>query len=331
MEITVRKNRWQLSLAVLYAVICTTAIFQVSAPVYAKDPLLVIRTEGKDFEEAVTGIRQETEEDFSVNEMIVRRSTGVEEISGKMGAISPKLVVLMDNISISLYKKYQANSGNTVPSVSLMASFTDIAIEGIKNAAGIFYEVPVVTSIVNLRSVMPAVKFRTVGAVYRKFMDPLITINGSYCQKEQIELVKYPIPNKGDTAAELKKGLEILAQKKHVDALWVLNDSVLVNRELLSGVWLPFAREFEKPIIVGVEILVQPRFNFGTFAVIPEHVELGGQAGEMIYDIMDNNWQTEDIGIEQPRSVYKILNLEQAERLFNVDEEQLNIVDKILR
>lgn len=330
MEITVRKNRWRILLAVLFAIIWTAAIFPVSAPVYAKNPLLVIRTEGKDFEEGVTGIRQETEEDFSVNEMIVSRSTGIGELSGKMAAVSPKLVVLMDNISISLYKKYQAGSGADVSSVSLMASFADIAIKGIQNAAGIFYEVPIVTSIVNLRALMPGANFRNVGAVYRNFMNPFITINTAYCQKEQINLVSLPIPNKGNTAAELKKGLEILVQKKNVDALWVLNDSVLINRELLRDVWLPFAQEFKKPIVVGVEVLVQPRFNFGTFAVIPDHVELGAQAAEMIYDIMDNNWQTQGI-VEQPRSVYKILNLEQAKRLFHVDEEQLNIVDKVLK
>ncbi len=339
MEIDIRKNYkflefrlFPLSAILLFCLLfCPGAV--TSAPVYAKEPILVIRTEGKDFEQAVRGIRQETEDDFSLNEMIVSRSSAAGEITGKIKEVSPGIVVLMDNISISLYRKYQAElpaSASPVPCVALMSSFMDIALKGIKNAAGIFYEVPLVTGVVNLRTIMPDVRFRKVGVIYRDLMAASVKTNQTYCGKEQIGLTAYQIPGGGDIASEIKKGLELLDKKDKIDALWILNDSAMVNSGLLRDVWIPFAAEFEKPIIVGVEVLVQPEFRFGTFAVIPDHVELGVQAADMIYNIRKNSWKAGENEIRQPRSVYKIINMEQAQRLFRIDKEKLNNVDKIL-
>lgn len=334
MEINIRKNYHHSFSAILLVCICTALqLFLISAQAYAKETILVIRTEGKDFEQAAKGMRQETEEDFSMIEMLVTRSTSARELAGKIKENSPKMLVLMDNISISLYKKYQAElpaSVSPLPCVALMASFMDIALKGVKNAAGIFYEVPLVTGVVNLRAIMPGVRFRKVGVLFREFMAASVKNNQVFCEKEQITLTAYPIRDTGDIAAEIKKGLESLDKKEKIDALWILNDSAMINAELLREVWLPFAAEFEKPIIAGVEVLVQPRFRFGTFAVIPDSMELGAQAADMIYSIRDNNWKVNDNEIRQPRSVYKIINMEQARRLFRIDKEKLNNVDKVL-
>ncbi len=333
MEINIRKNHLNPLSAILLIGIYAVTVFLISVPVYAKEAILVIRTEGKDFEQAAKGMRQETEEDFSMTEMLVTRSTAAGELAGKIKENSPDIVVLMDNISISLYKKYQAElpaSVSPLPCVALMASFMDIALKGIKNAAGIFYEVPSVTGVVNLRAIMPGVRFRKVGVLFRDFMAESVKTNQVFCEKEQITLTAYPIPSRGDIASEIKEGLEFLNRKEKIDALWILNDSAMINAELLREVWLPFAAEFEKPIIAGVEVLVQPRFRFGTFAVIPDPMELGAQAADMIYNIRKNNWKVNDNEIKQPRSVYKIINMEQAQRLFRIDREQLNNVDKVL-
>jgi hypothetical protein len=36
----------------------------------------------------------------------------------------------------------------------------------------------------------------------------------------------------------------------------------------------------KKPVIVGVETLVNPGLGFGTFAILPDHTELGKQLAE---------------------------------------------------
>ncbi|MCP4348212.1 MAG: hypothetical protein GY795_22145 [Desulfobacterales bacterium] len=319
--------------AVLFAIFFCMFAVLFSSPAHAKEPLLIIRTEGKDFEQAVQGMREELEEDFSINEMVIDKKASAREITRKMKNVLPRTVVLMDNISISLYQKYQRqlpNSADIVPSVSLMASFIDFAVKGLKSGTGILYEVPIVTSVVNLRSVLTSDSFDKVGVVHRDFMRQHIKTNMKYCKKEGIKLITYRISRKSNIESELESGLNKL-KKKRINALWVPNDSKIVNAATLRSVWIPFAAKFKKPIIVGVEVLVTPKFNFGTFAVIPDHVRLGEQAAEIVFDIMDNDWQVGNRPIEPPRSVYKIINLKQAERLFKIDKERLANVDKILK
>jgi hypothetical protein len=303
-----------------------------SDDVYAKDSLLIIRPDDNALRQAADGIRSQIKKDFLTEELIVNANTDSDEVARKMKDVSPKLVVLMDNAAISLYKKFRKGlpeSSQAVPSVSIMASFMDLVIRDMKNATGIFYEVPVVTSVVNLRSVMPSVSLKKVGVVNREFMEPSVSVNKGYCKKEDIELVSRLIPGDGNVGSDLEKALNLL-RDQNIDALWVPNDNKLVNASLFKSVWIPFAGQFGKPIIVGVEVLVQPKFEFGTFAVIPDPFELGTQAAEIIYDIRDNNWSAEGREIEQPRSVYKIINMEQARRLFRIDKEKLGNVDKIL-
>jgi len=297
-----------------------------------KEPLLIIRVAGKNFEQVVLGLSEELTEEFFLHELIVNKTTQKDQIAPKIKEISPKIVVLMDNISINLYKGYQKGlpeSVSIIPSVSVMASFMDMAIKDLKNATGIFYEVPLVTSVVNLRAILSSQSFDKVGVVHRAFMNPAIRLNKNYCARENVELVSYPIQNQGHIDSELKKALNQLGKK--VNAFWIPNDNKLINATLLKSVWIDFAKEFQKPIITGVESLVKPQFEFGTFAVIPDAIQLGTQAAEIVFDAMENNWEVETGKVEPPRSVYKIINLQQAERLFKVDQEKLqNMVDKVL-
>lgn len=302
--------------------------------VYAKDSLLIIRMDDAALRQAVEGLRSYIREEFPIAEMIVRSDTQADEISHKIEEVSPKLVVLMDNTAITLYKKFRKGlpeSSKPLPSVSIMASFMDLVIRDMKNAAGIFYEVPVVTSVVSLRSVMPSVPLKKIGVAHRGFMEQSVKTNREYCKRENIELVSQIIPESENFESGIEKTLKFMTDQG-IDALWIPNDNKIINPSLFKSVWIPFAERFRKPIIVGVEVLVQPKFKFGTFAVIPDPFELGVQAAEIIYDIRDNNWSAEDREIEPPRSVYKFINMEQAQRLFSIDKEKLmNNVDKILQ
>ncbi len=319
--------------AVWVLILISCCLIARSDDVYAKDGLLIIRMDDEALRQAVGGIRSQIRQNFLIDDMIISANTRGSEISRKMKDVSPKLVVLMDNAAISLYKKFQKrlpDSSQAVPSVSIMASFMDLVIRDMKNATGIFYEVPVVTSVVSLRSVMPSVSLKKIGVVHREFMEQSVRINREYCKKENIELVSRLISGNGNVGSDLERALKLL-RNQNIDALWIPNDNKFVNARLLKSVWIPFARQFRKPIIVGVEVLVKPVFEFGTFAVIPDPFELGTQAAEIIYDIRDNNWSAEGMEIEPPRSVYKIINMEQAQRLFRIDKEKLSNVDKILQ
>jgi len=312
--------------------ICATLVFIPAVTEAAGNTRLVLRVNGKNFDRAMQGLIEELEEEFAIDETVIDKGTESDEIAKKVSAVNPKIVVLMDNIAISKYRKFQAESGNTgVPVVCLMATFMNFAIKGMKNATGIFYEVPVVTSAVHLRSVLKNTPLGKIGVIHREFMGPLIEMNRIFCEKEKIDLVSYSIPNKGNFKSKIKRGLKKLYKNYDIDALWVLNDSRLINKKLMKSVWLPFSKRFEKPIIAGVEVLTEPKLDFGTFAVIPDPIESGAQAAEMVFDIMENDWKVVENIVVPPRSVFKILNLKRAVELSDVDEEKLETINKILK
>lgn len=332
--ITGRTNRIRTQ-AIVCLIVNFIAITLMLPPLFAKEPLLIIRVAGSDFEQTVYGLREELVEDFNIRECIVNKKTSVAVVQNAMRNKQPKLVVLMDNISITLFKNYQKTLDDAddkfVPSVCLMAAFMDLAIKGLKNTTGIFYEVPVVTSVVSLRRVLPELSLKKIGVVHRGFMSSSIKSNQAYCQKENIKLISYKVSDRRKNLQNnLKNGLDNLKRKKKIDALWVSNDNMMINANLLRSVWIPFAKKFKKPIIVSVEILVNSKFNFGSFAVIPDSFQLGTQAAEIIFDIMDNNWKVDGIRIEQPRSVYKIANKKQMEKQFKASTDNLADIDKLL-
>jgi len=209
----------------------------------------------------------------------------------------------MDNIAISKYKKFQAETGNTgVPAVCLMASFMNLAMKDMQNATGKFYEVPIVTSAVHLRSILKNTPLIKIGVIHREFMGPLIEMNRIYCEKDKIKLASYSIPNKGNFKSKIKRGLAKLYKDYDINTLWVTNDRCLINRKLIQSVWLPFAKRFGEPIIAGVQVLAEPKLDFGTFALVPDPKESGAQAAEIVFDIMENDWKVVDNIVVPPEA-----------------------------
>lgn len=299
----------------------------------SKASLLVIRAGSKDFEDAMDGLRGELDQEFILQELLLTEALSIEDVRKKMTAVSPKMVILMDNKAISLYKNYQAKyatGSNPVPSVSIMGVFMDLSLEGMKNGTGISYEVPVVTSIVSLRAALNT-PFKKVGIVHRDILRDFVAANKAYCAKEGVEIVSFEISSKDDINDLLKDSLKELDKKYKVDAIWVPNDNMMLGSGILQKVWIPFAKKFKKPIIAGVEVLVTPDFNFGTFAVIPDHKALGMQAAEKVYEAMDQGWTLNRSKIEPPTSVYKIINFRQVKSWYGLKEDQLKNVDKIVK
>lgn len=305
-------------------------ILAVSA-ISAKDVILVIRKDGNDFKDALRGILVELREDFEVKDKVIDKKTDASEIVSEMNAVNPRLVVLMDNTSIALFKRYQQGlkeSDPIVPSVSIMGVLVGDAISSLKNASGISYEIPIVTSIVSLRSIIKS-PMKKVGILRREYLKEFLDQNKKFCEMEGIEIVEIALPNKSDKFKTLlRNGLKDLIEQQKVDVLWVPNDNEFLQAEIIKDVWVPAVKKYKIPVVVGVEILVKPQLDFGTFAVLPDHISLGSQVAEMIYDISDNDWKCESNKVDPPLAVYKIINVLQAKKNFKVKDEDLGSVDK---
>jgi hypothetical protein len=278
-------------------------------------------------------MNREIGEDFAVDERTLAPGAGIKDIAESLRKIGPRLVILMDNRVIGLYRRYQASLPDSVPpvpSISLMAASLDHEINGLKLATGIAYEIPILTSAVNLRSILKR-PLPKIGIVHRDFLTGFVAGNREYCRREGMTLTAVALRNQEpDFTKAVRRALRTLLEEGKVDALWVPNDFALLTPELLRQVWLPMLNRYRTPVIVGVEALAQPGLGFGTLAVLPDHLELGRQLSEMILEISASGFSVPAGTVRLPLSIIKVVNLPQARKITGLGREGLGNVDRIL-
>ena len=310
------------------------AVIAMALGAAAQIPLLVVRPEGANFKDAVKGMEDDFGSDAVIREVVVDRQTKSNTIEKAVQQYGPKVFLLMDNISIRLYKEYLATLPDSTPpppSISLIGIMVGNAIAGVRNAEAIAYEIPVVTSAVNLRS-LTGRPIKKVGIIHRQVMRDLIDQNRESCEREGITIVTKCLPNEMSfRTSVVKKALIELFDVDRVDALWVPNDNVLLTPSMIKEAWLPKVRKYRKPVIVGIESLAAPGLDFGTLAVLPDHVALGVQAAALVISAQENGWKVNTGTVEPSLSVYKILNLRQAAAYFKVREKNITGIDKVLK
>lgn len=296
--------------------------------------MLLLRPEGHDFEAVVKGIRDDLGKEGLIHEVIVDELFDKNNIAECIRKNNPKVIVLLDNKAIRCYREYQMQLPDSVhvnPSIVCMGIMVGNAISGIKNAEAISYEIPIVTAAVNLR-LISGLSISKIGVVNREFMRGLVEQNRASCKREGITIVNRNLPDRKRTmSGALKNALDDLFKKEKVDALWVPNDNILLTPYLLRTVWIPKAREYRKPVIVGIEALADPQLDFGTLAVVPDHESLGAQVASLVINARNNGWVIEPGKIEPSISVYKILNLKQAGMIFKIKENDMVGIDKVLK
>jgi putative ABC transport system substrate-binding protein len=291
--------------------------------------LLIAMPDARDFVDARKGLVAEVHKDLNVTTFIVSSTSTVEELGAAIEKASPTCVVLMNNSTLGLYQKYQAQVGNrpVPPAVVLMTSFLEEAVTRVKNITGIAYEVPGVTGFIHLRTVVTK-PINRVGVVFRPAFGRFIDKQKKLAARENVELVPVAVPP-DVTADQLRDSLQALASK--VDALWMLNDNGLIrDGAFISDTWRAVLRDVSVPLMVGVPNLVDPAEPVGTLAVVPDHEALGLQAANLIFSLADNDWKIEDHPVELPLSVKTIVDVKQARERFGLRPDALQHVDRPL-
>jgi hypothetical protein len=277
------------------------------------------------------GIVEELAEEYDVLPRFIEEDAPTSAIAGIFAADRPSAVVLMNNPTVRLYRKFQRESSaaeRRVPAVAVLTSFLRESSGGIDNLTGIVYEVPLVTSMVNLRALLDQ-PVKKVGVLHRASFAAFVEEQRRLCKAEGFEVVSLEVS--GDNRAEIRNGLRRLREDKAVDAIWVLNDNVLLDRDLLLRGWLPGLRGNKTPVVVNVSTLVSERVDFGTFAVVPDHRALGTQAAQILLGVAESNWRVPSGSFEFPLSVQKVLDIGFARENLRVTERELATIDRLVQ
>jgi hypothetical protein len=291
--------------------------------------ILVLLPASPAAEATLIGLRDELGEEYDFVPRVVEAETGTAQLEAWLGETRPVAVVLMNNPTLRLYRSYQENAPPDVarlPVIAVLSSFLRETSSGIKNLTGVIYEVPLVTSLVNLRQLLKQ-PLKRIGVVHRAAFRGFVEEQRALAAAEGFQVVNVEIqPN----AEDLKNAVTRLRQEDKVDALWVLNDNALLDREKLTRGWLPALKKNKTPVVVNVSSLLSKRVEFGTFAVLPDHRALGVQAANLISSLAEREFNTEGVELEYPLSVEKVLDLEFARKNLDLEERQIATIDRLV-
>jgi len=323
----------------MHAVGLCLALAIAPSPARCMDVALVIKPESNSvaasaFEEALQGLREELAVDDLIVQVIpVSSQATVAQMRAWVYTVNPDVIILMDNRLLGLYRQFQqseSEKGPFPPAVALMAVYVDQLIDDMDNVAAIRYEVQGLTSLVNLRALVNR-DLRRIGVIYRPGLRSFFLRQKAECRSENFELEGIEISlDNGGSARKVRRALSHLIDKKKVEALWILNDPILLQDDLLTDGWIPKLSRCGKPVLVGVGTLVES--GVGHFAVVPDHRELGAQAADLVREIRANDWRVAEPRARAPISVYKMLNLTALMETARIDPDKraLMEVDEII-
>lgn len=302
---------------------------QDPAPKAGLPAILIAMPSSADFVDVRRGLVAEVQQSFNVTTLLVTRETVPDEVAAAVERVKPACVVVMNNATLNLFQAYEAAHKDkpAIPTVVVMASFLDELRGQLRRATGISYEVPGVTAFVNLRAIVET-PINRVGVVYRPGFKNFVNRQKALAAKEHVTIMARELPREF-TAEELREALRKLLRRDRVDALWMLNDNLLVrDAQFLEETWRAELRTARVPFIVGVANLVDPTASVGTLAVVPDHEALGMQAGNLIFDLAESGWAVEQHKVDLPLSVKTIVDLQQVRERFRLRKDAAGRIDK---
>jgi hypothetical protein len=293
--------------------------------------LLIVMPDSPPFHLVRKSVLRELQGDFDVVTRVVDATTLLPQFSAQVAELRPTGLLVMDNPALALYEAYAESRPDSDPAPPAIVSMTPFFIEElrrIRNTTGVAYEIPGVTAFVKLRSVL-ARPVRKVAVVHRARFRQFIERQARLAAKEDIVLVPLEVATE-PTATEVRAALSY-ARESQIDALWVLSDRrLLKSARFIKEVWRPQINLFRVPVIVGLSTLVTGKSEFGNFAVVPDHEELGLQTARLIFRVAESGWRADEHPVELPIATRSIANLNRLGELVRLQADAASQVDEVV-
>ncbi|MBD3315921.1 MAG: hypothetical protein GF344_09055 [Chitinivibrionales bacterium] len=310
--------------------LCIVALASSEAP--AQQKLLIVRETEHMFTQAASSMSAELAEAFGIYQIHVRENTGHEEVLDRIKTIVPQIAVLMGDEAIAIFEKCQRKDPAVCGKLPVVALFTQQLrqqLTKMPNATGIHFEIPIVISVIHLRTILGR-DISRVGVLHPPALKGFVDTNAVFCAREGIELIPLSFtPRRLFAAIRTERAVSFLTDEQNVQLLWLPRDNRLFTNKLVNRVWRPFADKHNIPIIVSSERFVSKPANFGTLAVFPDYKGYGTQAAQLVFDIMCEDWRADEIPPLLPLSIYKVVNCTKALNQFSIGDNALRFVDKV--
>ncbi len=291
--------------------------------------LLIAMPDSPAFNVMRKAVVRELESELDVVTALVDANTKLAEFTAKLTELHPTCLLVLDNPALALYQHHaeaQADSEAVPPAVVAMTPFFIEELRRIRNTTGVAYEIPGVTAFVKLRSVISR-PVRKVAVVYRPRFRQFIDRQARLAAKEDITLVPLEV-GADPTAAEVRAALAS-TRESDVDALWVLSDRRLLKSvRFINEVWRPAINQLRIPVVVGLASLVAARAEFASFAVVPDHEELGIQTARLILRVAESGWRADQHPVELPISTLTLANVARLREQAGLRPDAASLIDE---
>jgi len=293
------------------------------------DAVLVFLPASPATRQAWQSLRDELGDSFDVVTREVSEGSTEADLAREIQAVKPRCLMLLGNSTSNLYLKYQqAHAGPFLPAVVLMTSFFEQQYPLFRNVTGVSYEVPGITTFVNLRTFVYR-PIQRVGVLHRQLFRTYVEEQARLAKLEQVQLVPIEM-SRSPGPHEIRKGLDRLIHDEQVDAVWVLNDNVLLKPELIAKGWLKVLHKSPIAVVVGVGSLVDARLHFGSFAMLPDHSALGVQASNLVFRLREEGWDARTMPPELPLSIQSVVDLGWTRSHLQFREDAIDRIDRIV-
>lgn len=269
--------------------------------------VIIVRAKGPDFETFEKYFKAEFEDNTTFDSIIIDKKTNLESVlNGKHK--KAHLMLLLDNTAINKAKEMIKEKHKLPPMVAAMALNINFVLKDTPQIAGVGFEVSGY-SLINGLNQLISTKIQRVKVIYRQeIFHEVVQDSKEYLKRENIELISFGIKSKN--AAEINKVVkrEIKKSSREAEALWILLDNKLINKENFSKTWVFESRQQKIPFVCGVEKFALPPISMCSFAAFPEIKGLATHVADMSLSIIEGESSPEDYGVEYIVSLKKIFN-----------------------
>ncbi len=284
-----------------------TAVFSIAA---------LIPGDGK-FMSVLEEIRKQAGAGYRFHVIDMNKTTKVEDVAAQCVSSNSQALILMDTKAIrsALALENYDSSFKALPKFALMTLMVEATSRGLSNIAGVKFEVPFYTVVVNFR-ILSKKEIKKVGIFYRRSFSGIIEESIKFLGKEGITICPVCVDCDEKIKADPENALKIMNQSldklvkdEQIDVFLVPADNLIVNSRSLGTFWINKVKKMKIPVIAPLDMLASSKLGAAVFTADPDLPQLSAQTVNQIVEYFENNTPMEKIGFEPTISIKSTLNL----------------------